>query len=476
MPEIEITPPATALLRRAKRLSHKGVTFTEIDVSGDRVARSKMVVRANGRMTVRRFSSGPPVGGYDDLYALDRAGKLDPLLGTSEPESADQEPRHEHQPIVIDFHRRARADALSSTRSQPRRRGEADRRGQAGGADYVLTPEMTNILEVKRERLFAAIVAGRATRASRPSGGRAQARHISACRLARHQALARQGRQPLVPDRPGGRDRRPLRPDPHVRRRSPTARAIAIAQLSAGRDRRGHRPAVGPAGLTVCYDLRFPALYRALAEAGSSYLAIPSAFTRQTGEAHGTCSIARAIESGAFVLAAAQGGKHENGRDFRPFAGRRSMGPYPGGRRHRARCRARDHRPGRGGVRARENSLAAAWAAVRDHRADGGAGPSPRGARPGMIRYALACDNGHTFESWFQNSAAYDKQVKRGLIGCPACGSTKVEKALMTPGLSGTRKRGTRAAAQGTLKGRRTRAPLDARVISGGARQPRPSP
>ena len=64
-----------------------------------------------------------------------------------------------------------------------------------------------------------------------------------------------------------------------------------------------------------------------------------------------------------------------------------------------------------------------------------------------MIRYALACDNGHTFESWFQNSAAYDKQVKRGLIGCPACGSTKVEKALMTPGLSGTRKRGTRAPA-----------------------------
>ena len=62
-----------------------------------------------------------------------------------------------------------------------------------------------------------------------------------------------------------------------------------------------------------------------------------------------------------------------------------------------------------------------------------------------MIRYALACDNGHTFESWFQNSAAYDKQVKRGLIGCPACGSTKVEKALMTPGLSGTRKRGARA-------------------------------
>ena len=59
-----------------------------------------------------------------------------------------------------------------------------------------------------------------------------------------------------------------------------------------------------------------------------------------------------------------------------------------------------------------------------------------------MIRYALACDHGHSFESWFQSSAAYDKQVKRGLVTCPACGSAKVEKALMAPQLSGTRKRG----------------------------------
>ncbi len=59
-----------------------------------------------------------------------------------------------------------------------------------------------------------------------------------------------------------------------------------------------------------------------------------------------------------------------------------------------------------------------------------------------MIRYALACDQGHTFESWFQNSAAYDKQAKRGLVTCPHCGSAKVEKALMAPQLSGTKKRG----------------------------------
>jgi predicted amidohydrolase len=69
-------------------------------------------------------------------------------------------------------------------------------------------------------------------------------------------------------------------------------------------------------GLSICYDLRFPALYRALAEAGATVLTIPSAFTRQTGEAHWHVLIrARAIENGCFVLAAAQGGKHENGRE-----------------------------------------------------------------------------------------------------------------------------------------------------------------
>ena len=52
-----------------------------------------------------------------------------------------------------------------------------------------------------------------------------------------------------------------------------------------------------------------------------------------------------------------------------------------------------------------------------------------------MIRYALVCDKHHEFESWFANSAAYDKQAGRGLVTCPLCGSAKVEKALMTPRL-----------------------------------------
>ena len=72
----------------------------------------------------------------------------------------------------------------------------------------------------------------------------------------------------------------------------------------------------GRLGMTICYDLRFPALYRALAEAGASFLAIPSAFTKKTGEAHWhTLLRARAIENGSFVFAAAQGGLHENKRE-----------------------------------------------------------------------------------------------------------------------------------------------------------------
>ena len=58
-----------------------------------------------------------------------------------------------------------------------------------------------------------------------------------------------------------------------------------------------------------------------------------------------------------------------------------------------------------------------------------------------MIRYALACDQGHTFESWFADSAAYDKQAKRKLVSCPHCGSANVEKAIMAPRLGGARKR-----------------------------------
>ncbi len=100
---------------------------------------------------------------------------------------------------------------------------------------------------------------------------------------------------------------------------------VDLANGESYRESRSYRPGEvavvsdlpwGRLGITVCYDLRFPALYRALAEAGATILTVPSAFTRQTGEAHWHVLLrARAIETGCFVLAAAQGGRHENGRE-----------------------------------------------------------------------------------------------------------------------------------------------------------------
>jgi predicted amidohydrolase len=71
----------------------------------------------------------------------------------------------------------------------------------------------------------------------------------------------------------------------------------------------------GPLGLTICYDVRFPALHRALATAGASMIAVPAAFTRPTGTAHWHVLLrARAIETGCWVIAAAQTGEHADGR------------------------------------------------------------------------------------------------------------------------------------------------------------------
>jgi len=72
---------------------------------------------------------------------------------------------------------------------------------------------------------------------------------------------------------------------------------------------------LGALGLTICYDMRFPLLYQALAKAGAVAMAVPAAFTRPTGEAHWeTLLRARAIETGAYVFAPAQGGGHADGR------------------------------------------------------------------------------------------------------------------------------------------------------------------
>jgi deaminated glutathione amidase len=91
-------------------------------------------------------------------------------------------------------------------------------------------------------------------------------------------------------------------------RESETVEGGAKAVLAEG-------PMGAKIGLTICYDLRFAALYSALARAGAEIIAVPAAFTVPTGQAHWEVLLrARAIETGAFVIAAAQGGRHKDGR------------------------------------------------------------------------------------------------------------------------------------------------------------------
>jgi hypothetical protein len=60
-----------------------------------------------------------------------------------------------------------------------------------------------------------------------------------------------------------------------------------------------------------------------------------------------------------------------------------------------------------------------------------------------MIRYALRCERDHTFESWFQNSSAYESQARRKLVSCPLCGSDRIEKAIMAPRIASKKGRNT---------------------------------
>jgi deaminated glutathione amidase len=186
------------------------------------------------------------------------------------------------------------------------------------GADYVLTPEMTNIMEVKRERLFATIVDEEADASL--ATFRELARKLGIYVHVGSLAIK------LAPKKAANRSFL-ITPKGEIAARYDKIHMfdVDLANGESYRESRSYRPGEtavisdlpwGRLGLTVCYDLRFPALYRALAEAGATMLAIPSAFTKQTGEAHWEVLMrARAIENGCFVLAAAQGGKHENGRE-----------------------------------------------------------------------------------------------------------------------------------------------------------------
>ncbi|MGB2932295.1 MAG: carbon-nitrogen hydrolase family protein [Methyloceanibacter sp.] len=191
------------------------------------------------------------------------------------------------------------------------------RRAAASGAQYVQTPENTAIMEIEPELLLASVEVEESAAPLRQLKALAKelgiwlhvgslAIKLPSGKIANRSYLIGPDGETVASydklhlfdvDLAGGESYR------ESRNYDAGAKAV-LADLPWGR-----------IGLSICYDLRFPGLYRALASAGASFIAIPAAFTRQTGEAHWRVLLrARAIETGAFVLAAGQGGLHENGR------------------------------------------------------------------------------------------------------------------------------------------------------------------
>ncbi len=191
------------------------------------------------------------------------------------------------------------------------------REAAAQGADYVLTPEVSNMIQSNRQAMFENLALEEddlSLKAYRALAVELKIHlHIGslALRASPERAVNRSfliGPDGTVIasydkihmfdiDLPGGESYR------ESANYQPGETAV-IADLPWGR-----------VGLTICYDVRFPALYRALAESGASFLTVPSAFTVRTGEAHWhTLLRARAIENGCFVFAAAQAGTHESKR------------------------------------------------------------------------------------------------------------------------------------------------------------------
>ena len=192
------------------------------------------------------------------------------------------------------------------------------REAASAGASYVQTPEVTNLMELDHDRLFAAAEPEERNGALAQFVELAKDQRIwlhlgslvikaSDTKLANRAYLispsgdiaARYDKIHMFDvDLPNGevyRESNNYQPGTHA----------VVAQLPWG-----------GLGFSICYDLRFPYLYRALAHAGASFIAVPAAFTRLTGEAHWVTLLrARAIETQCFVMAAGQGGMHEHGRE-----------------------------------------------------------------------------------------------------------------------------------------------------------------
>jgi predicted amidohydrolase len=187
------------------------------------------------------------------------------------------------------------------------------------GAQLVATPEMTNLLDIRPGKARPKIVPEADDQTLGAMRGLAAELGIwmligsIAVTLAGEDRLA--NRSVLIA------------PDGSVRARYDKIHMfdVEVGDGQSYRESRAYRPGeravlaeteFGKLGMTICYDVRFPHLYRKLAQAGAGILTIPAAFTRVTGKAHWHVLVrARAIETGSFVIAPAQGGKHEDGRE-----------------------------------------------------------------------------------------------------------------------------------------------------------------
>ena len=194
---------------------------------------------------------------------------------------------------------------------------EAVARAGREGAGMIFTPEMSGLIDRDRARAAASIVSEEADpvlAAVRDAAARAGVWvHLGS--LAIRRADGRYANRGFVIDAQGA-----------IRARYDKLHLFDVdlptgeswresAAYAAGEGATVVETPAGRLGLSICYDLRFPALYAALSDAGADILSIPAAFTRPTGAAHWHVLMrARAIEAGAFVVAAAQTGEHADGR------------------------------------------------------------------------------------------------------------------------------------------------------------------
>jgi predicted amidohydrolase len=209
------------------------------------------------------------------------------------------------------------------------------RQAALGGADLILTPEVTNCVSTSRETQRAVLQFEEDDKTL--SAIRLEAKRLKKWILIGSLALK-------TTDADGRFANRSFMIDPNgeIRARYDKIHMfdVDVSETETYRESAGFRPGsqaiacetpLGIVGMTICYDLRFPALHRSLAEAGAQILTIPAAFSPVTGEAHWDVLLrARAIETGCFVLAPAQTGSHAqtSGKERKTYGHSMAISPW----------------------------------------------------------------------------------------------------------------------------------------------------